>query len=139
MLNLGVANELISRDEALHTEFGILLYTKYIKKKMTDKEMHKIIQDAVTSELQFVCEALPVALIGVNNATMSCYVKYVADTLLYSLGHPKIYHEQNPYEFMTLISLPSRDNFFEKRSSDYMHSSAVLTHESIDDIDLIDF
>ena len=118
MPGLTFSNELISRDEALHCEFAILLYSKLIK-KMNKARIHEIIKEAVEIETEFICEALPCRLIGMNSQMMTQYIQFVADRLCVQLGYDKIYGVANPCDFMELISLDSKTNFFEKRLGDY--------------------
>jgi len=118
MPGLTFSNELISRDEALHCEFAILLYSKLIK-KMSKARIHEIIKEAVEIETEFICEALPCRLIGMNSQMMTQYIQFVADRLSVQLGYDKIYDVSNPCDFMELISLDSKTNFFEKRLGDY--------------------
>lgn len=118
MPGLGFSNELISRDEGLHCDFACLLYSM-LTNKLTDAEAHEIIGGAVELELMFVNEALPVRLIGMNCDLMSEYIRFVADRLLQSLGHPKLYNAKNPFDWMELLSLGGKTNFFEKRVGDY--------------------
>jgi ribonucleoside-diphosphate reductase subunit M2 len=118
MPGLTFSNELISRDEALHCEFAILLYSKLIK-KMNKARIHEIIKEAVEIETEFICEALPCRLIGMNSQMMTQYIQFVADRLCVQLGYDKIYGVTNPCDFMELISLDSKTNFFEKRLGDY--------------------
>jgi ribonucleoside-diphosphate reductase subunit M2 len=115
---LTFSNELISRDEALHCEFAILLYSKLLK-KMDKARIHEIIKEAVDIETEFICEALPCRLIGMNSELMTQYIQFVADRLCVQLGYKKIYNVTNPFQFMETISLESKTNFFEKRVSDY--------------------
>jgi ribonucleoside-diphosphate reductase subunit M2 len=115
---LTFSNELISRDEALHTEFAILLYSK-LTKKLTKSRIHEIISAAVEIETEFICDALSCRLIGMNSILMSQYIKFVADRLCVQLGYDKIYNAANPFDFMELISLESKSNFFEKTVSEY--------------------
>ena len=115
---LTFSNELISRDEALHTEFAILLYSK-LSKKLTKSRIHEIISAAVEIETEFICDALSCRLIGMNSILMSQYIKFVADRLCVQLGYDKIYNAANPFDFMELISLESKSNFFEKTVSEY--------------------
>jgi ribonucleotide reductase beta subunit family protein with ferritin-like domain len=123
----GVAfsNELISRDEGLHVEFAAMLYNRYIQNKLTDAEVHKIVGDAVDVEMDFVCDALPVRLIGMNADLMCQYVKFVADRLLQSLGHPKLYDAKNPFEFMDLIGQDNKSNFFELKTGAYQKAGVM--------------
>ena len=118
MPGLTFSNELISRDEALHTEFAVLLYSK-LEKKLTKKKIHEIISEAVEIEKEFICDALPCRLIGMNSTLMKQYIEFVADRLCLQLGYEKIYNAQNPFDFMEMISLEQKTNFFESRVSDY--------------------
>jgi len=118
MPGLTFSNELISRDEALHCEFAILLYSKLVK-KIDKARIHEIIKEAVEIETEFICEALPCKLIGMNSELMTQYIQFVADRLCVQLGYKKIYNAVNPFQFMELISLENKTNFFEKRVSDY--------------------
>ena len=118
MPGLTFSNELISRDEALHCEFAVLLYNKLLK-KIDKARIHEIIKEAVEIETEFICEALPCRLIGMNSDMMTQYIKFVADRLSVQLGYKKIYNVSNPFEFMELISLESKTNFFEKRNDSY--------------------
>ncbi len=104
MPGLTFSNELISRDEGLHTDFACLLYRQAIK-KLDESVVHTIIKDAVEAEKVYVRDSLPVNLIGMNSERMITYVQFVADRLLYSLGHAKIYNSENPFEWMEMISL----------------------------------
>ena len=118
MPGLTFSNELISRDEALHCEFAVLLYSKLIKK--TDKSrIYEIIKEAVEIETEFICDALPCKLIGMNDVLMTQYIQFVADRLCVQLGYKKIYNVTNPFDWMELISLESKTNFFEKRTDAY--------------------
>jgi ribonucleoside-diphosphate reductase subunit M2 len=123
------SNELISRDEALHTEFAILLYSRLIQ-KLSKKKIQEIVKNAVEIEIEFICEALPCRLIGMNATLMEQYIKFVADRLVVQLGSEKIYNVENPFSFMDLISVESKTNFFEKRVSEY----ALASKEKSDDI-----
>jgi ribonucleoside-diphosphate reductase subunit M2 len=118
MPGLTFSNELISRDEALHCEFAILLYSKLLK-KMSKARIHEIIKEAVEIETEFICEALPCRLIGMNSQMMTQYIQFVADRLSVQLGYDKIYDVTNCFPWMELISLDSKTNFFEKRLGDY--------------------
>ena len=115
---LTFSNELISRDEAMHTEFAIALYHK-LQNKLDAKGIEVIIREAVDIETEFICEALPCALIGMNARDMKQYIQFVADRLAVQLGIPKIYKVTNPFDFMELISLEGKTNFFEKKVSEY--------------------
>jgi ribonucleoside-diphosphate reductase subunit M2 len=118
MPGLTFSNELISRDEALHCEFAVLLYNK-LQKKIDKARIHEIIREAVEIETEFICQALPCKLIGMNAELMTQYIKFVADRLAVQLGYKKIYNVSNPFDFMDLISLEGKTNFFEKRVPDY--------------------
>jgi ribonucleotide reductase beta subunit family protein with ferritin-like domain len=124
MPGLTFSNELISRDEALHCEFAILLYSK-LQKKIGENRIHEIIKEAVSIETEFICDALPCKLIGMNSDLMTQYIKFVADRLAVQLGYKKIYNVSNPFDFMELISLEGKTNFFEKRNDSY-----ALTNKS---------
>ena len=115
---LTFSNELISRDEALHCEFAVLLYSKLLK-KMSKIRVHEIIKESVEIEIEFICEALPCRLIGMNSQMMTQYIQFVADRLCVQLGYDKIYNVTNCFDWMEMISLNSKSNFFEKRVSDY--------------------
>ena len=129
MPGLTFSNELISRDEALHCEFAVLLYNK-LQKKIDKARIHEIIREAVEIETEFICEALPCKLIGMNAELMTQYIKFVADRLAVQLGYKKIYNVTNCFDFMELISLDSKTNFFEKRVSEY----ALATKDKSEDI-----
>ena len=118
MPGLTFSNELISRDEALHTEFAVLLYSK-LTSKLKKNKIYEIIKDAVEIEVEFICHALPCRLIGMNSQLMTQYVQFVADRLCVQLGYDKIYNVSNCFDFMELISLESKTNFFEKRNDSY--------------------
>ena len=118
MPGLTFSNELISRDEALHTEFAILLYSK-LNKKTEKSRVYEIIKEAVEIETEFICEALPCKLIGMNSEMMIQYIKFVADRLIVQLGYKKIYNVTNPFPWMELISLEGKTNFFERHVSEY--------------------
>ena len=118
MPGLTFSNELISRDEALHCEFAVLLYSKLIK-KLSQEQIHKIVKEAVEIECEFICEALPCRLIGMNSDLMSQYIKFVADRLCLQLGYDKIYQVNNPFDWMELISLEGKTNFFERKVGEY--------------------
>ena len=118
MPGLTFSNELISRDEALHTEFAVLLYSK-LNKKLDKKQVTEIVTESVEIEKEFICDALPCRLIGMNSKLMSQYIEFVADRLLVQLGCDKHYNTQNPFSFMEMISVEGKTNFFEKRVSEY--------------------
>ena len=129
MPGLSFSNELISRDEGLHCDFACLLYTKHIVNKLDPEVVSKIIIDAVDIEKEFVTDALPVKLIGMNAALMCQYIEFCADRLLLELGSPKHYNSENPFDFMELISLQGKTNFFEKRVGDYQKAGVTSAKE----------
>jgi len=118
MPGLTFSNELISRDEALHTEFAVLLYSK-LNKQVSKSKVIEIVKDAVEIEKEFICDALPCRLIGMNSDLMCQYIEFVADRLIVQLGHDKIYNSKNPFDFMEMISIEGKTNFFEKRVAEY--------------------
>ena len=124
MPGLTFSNELISRDEGLHCDFACLLYS-YLVNKLPEARVQAIIRDAVTIEQEFVTDALPVSLIGMNAKTMSQYIEFVADRLLVSLGCGKIYNATNPFDFMEMISVQGKTNFFEKRVAEYQKAGVM--------------
>jgi ribonucleoside-diphosphate reductase subunit M2 len=128
MPGLTFSNELISRDEALHCEFAILLYSKLIK-KMDKNRIHDIIKEAVEIEIEFICEALPCRLIGMNSQLMTQYIKFVADRLSVQLGYKKIYNVTNPFDFMEMISLENKCNFFERQNDAYALADKTQSNE----------
>jgi ribonucleoside-diphosphate reductase beta chain len=130
MPGLTFSNELISRDESLHCDFACLLYKYHIKNKLTQARIEEIIKEAVAIEKEFVCDALPVSLIGMNSAMMSQYIEFVADRLLVALGHKKIYNTANPFEWMEMISLQGKTNFFEKRVGEYQKAGVKADNTS---------
>jgi ribonucleoside-diphosphate reductase beta chain len=124
MPGLTFSNELISRDEGLHCEFACLLF-KMLNRKLSELEVHNIISDAVAIEKEFITEALPVDLIGMNARLMQQYIEFVADRWITELGYSKIYNSTNPFDFMEMISLQGKTNFFEKRVGDYQKSGVM--------------
>jgi ribonucleoside-diphosphate reductase subunit M2 len=131
MPGLTFSNELISRDEALHCEFAVLLYNKLLK-KMNKSRIHEIIKEAVEIESEFICEALPCRLIGMNSQMMTQYIQFVADRLSVQLGYDKIYGVTNCFPWMELISLDSKTNFFEKRVGEYALANKSNTDIAFD-------
>lgn len=125
MPGLSFSNELISRDEGLHCDFACLLYTKHLVNKMTQDQVQRIILDAVAIEKEFVTDALPVRLIGMNSELMSQYIEFVADRLLVELGNSKVFHASNPFDFMEMISIQGKTNFFEKRVGEYQKAGVL--------------
>jgi ribonucleotide reductase beta subunit family protein with ferritin-like domain len=131
MPGLTFSNELISRDEALHTEFAILLYTK-LQDKLDESTIHNLIQDAVVIETEFICDALPCRLIGMNSQLMTQYIQFVADRLIVQLGYNKIYNVGNPFDFMELISLEGKTNFFERKVGEYGLANKSSTEDAFE-------
>jgi len=123
---LTFSNELISRDEALHTEFAILLYSR-LHKKLAKKRIYEIIKEAVDIEKEFIVSAIPCRMIGMNSQLMTQYIEFVADRLVVQLGYEKIYGTANPFDFMELISIESKVNFFERTNSEY-----ALANKTVD-------
>jgi ribonucleoside-diphosphate reductase beta chain len=130
MPGLSFSNELISRDEGLHCEFACLMYSNYVYHKLTRERIYEIIGDAVRIEKEFITDALPVDLIGMNSRLMSQYIEFVADRWIQALGYPKLYNAANPFDFMEMISLPGKTNFFEKRVGDYQKSGIMDTRRT---------
>jgi ribonucleoside-diphosphate reductase beta chain len=129
MPGLSFSNELISRDEGLHCDFACLLYSSHLVNKLPKETVTGIITDAVTIEKEFVTEAIPVKLIGMNSDLMCQYIEFVADRLLLALGCAKVYNATNPFDFMEMISLQGKTNFFEKRVAEYQ-KAGVTTDRS---------
>ena len=134
MPGLTFSNELISRDEALHTEFAILLYSK-LHHQLHEAQIHEIIKEAVMIEKEFITEAIPCKMIGMNANLMMKYIEFVSDRLCVQLGYNKIYNSHNPFDFMELISVESKVNFFERTNSEY----ALANKETDDDVFLFDY
>merc|ERR1712100_744092 len=124
MPGLTFSNELISRDEGLHAEFACLLYGM-LQNPLPDDVAHTIIRGAVQVERKFICEALSCDLIGMNSELMTRYIEFVADRLLSALGHPKLFNASNPFDWMELISLQGKTNFFEKRVGEYQKAGVM--------------
>ena len=129
MPGLSFSNELISRDEGLHCDFACLLYNNHITNKLSKDQVKKIILDAVEIEKEFILDALPVKLIGMNSDLMSMYIEFVADRLLVELGNDKVFNVANPFDFMEMISIQGKTNFFEKRVGEYQ-KAGVLNNDS---------
>lgn len=125
MPGLTFSNELISRDEGLHSDFACLLYTQHLQNKLPEDIVKEIITDAVAIEKEFVTDALPVRLIGMNAELMCQYIEFVADRLLIALGCSKVWDATNPFDFMELISLEGKTNFFERRVGEYQKNGVV--------------
>ena len=130
MPGLSFSNELISRDEGLHCDFACLLYNNHVINKLPEETVTKIIQDAVEIEKEFVTESLPVKLIGMNADLMCQYIEFVADRLLNELIGKKIYGATNPFDFMEMISLQGKTNFFEKRVGEYQKAGVMNSMEN---------
>merc|ERR1712099_53656 len=124
MPGLTFSNELISRDEGLHAEFACMVYGM-LQNKLPDEVVHNIVRGAVAAERGFICDALPCDLIGMNRDMMTKYIEFVADRLLTALGHPKIFESANPFDWMELISLQGKTNFFEKRVGEYQKAGVM--------------
>jgi len=133
MPGLTFSNELISRDESMHTDFAVLLYKR--QEPLSQEVLHSIIKEAVTIEKEFIVDSLPCKLIGMNSDSMSQYIEFVADRLCTQLGYPKIYQATNPFSWMEMISLEGKTNFFEKRVGEY----ALANTEKTDDMFSADF
>ena len=126
MPGLTFSNELISRDEGLHTDFACLLFS-HLNNKPSKEAVQKVITEAVTIEQEFLVDALPCALLGMNSTLMKQYIEFCADRLLLSLGNPKFYNSTNPFDFMENISLAGKTNFFEKRVGDYQKAGVMAS------------
>ena len=135
MNGLCSSNVLISRDESLHVEFAILLYST-LKNKQDQSIVHEVIKEAVEIETEFITESIPCSLLGMNNTLMSEYVQFVADRLAVQLGYDKIYDAKNPFPFMERMSLENKDNFFETRSLDYSKANIGQTQSNIFDFSI---
>jgi ribonucleoside-diphosphate reductase beta chain len=129
MPGLSFSNELISRDEGMHCDFACLLYTEHLVNRLPKSTVVEIITEAVNIEKEFVTDALPVKLIGMNSDLMTQYIEFVADRLLVELGNEKIYNVTNPFDFMEMISLQGKTNFFEKRVGEYQ-KAGILSKET---------
>jgi ribonucleoside-diphosphate reductase subunit M2 len=132
MPGLTFSNELISRDEGMHTDYAVCLFHKLVRKPKKSK-VHDLFKEAVKIEKEFICDALPCKLIGMNKELMSQYIEFVADRLLVQLGYPKLFDVSCPFDFMEMISLEGKTNFFEKRVGDYSLSSGKKTETNFDD------
>ncbi|MCG8311484.1 MAG: ribonucleotide-diphosphate reductase subunit beta [Cytophagales bacterium] len=130
MPGLSFSNELISRDEGLHCDFACLIYNNHLVNKLPNDTVVEIIKDAVEIEKEFVTEALPVKLIGMNAELMCQYIEFVADRLLQELGCDRAFNSTNPFDFMEMISLQGKTNFFEKRVAEYQKAGVIQNEES---------
>lgn len=119
------SNELIARDEGMHTDFAVLLYTTEIVNKLDQNIVHEMFKEAVLIEKEFICESLPCSLLGMNNTLMYQYIQYVADRLLLQLGYQKYWNVENPFDFMESMSIEGKTNFFESRPTQYQKSSIL--------------
>ena len=128
MPGLTFSNELISRDEGLHCDFACLLYSM-LKYPLEQSRVYEIITEAVSIEKEFISEALPVELIGMNSELMKQYIEFVADRLLFALGCAKYYNATNPFDWMDMISIQGKANFFEKKVSDYQKAGVTTSRE----------
>jgi ribonucleoside-diphosphate reductase subunit M2 len=128
---LTLSNEFISRDEALHCEFAILLYSK-LNKKLTKKRIQEIVTEAVAIEKEFICEAIPCKMIGMNQDLMCQYIEFVTDRLIVQFGYDKIYGVGNPFDFMELISIESKVNFFERTNTQYALANKTVDEATFD-------
>ena len=138
MPGLSFSNELISRDEGMHTDFAVLLHNKYLANKVSKERIKEIITGALEIEKEFITESLPVRLIGMNQDLMKQYLEFVADRLLVDLGCSKVYGVENPFDFMQNISLQGKTNFFEKRVGEYQKAGVLNSSENTFDMD-VDF
>jgi ribonucleoside-diphosphate reductase beta chain len=130
MPGLSFSNELISRDEGLHCDFACLLYNNHLVNKLPKETVTKIITDAVEIEKEFVTDAIPVKLIGMNADLMCQYIEFVSDRLLAELGCEKVYNATNPFDFMDMISIQGKTNFFEKRVAEYQKAGVMNQGEN---------
>ena len=130
MPGLSFSNELISRDEGLHCDFACLLYTKHLVNRLPKEQVQEIITHAVEIEKEFVTDALPVKLIGMNSDLMGQYIEFVADRLLVELGNERVYNATNPFDFMDMISIQGKTNFFEKRVGEYQKAGVLAGKEN---------
>jgi len=131
MPGLTFSNELISRDEGMHTDFAVLLYSKLIH-RLSQELIYEIITEAVSIEKEFINDSISCAMIGMNTVLMDQYIEYVADRLIYQLGYDKYYNSENPFDFMQLISMENKTNFFEKRVGEYSLANVKVNEEEED-------
>jgi ribonucleoside-diphosphate reductase beta chain len=130
MPGLSFSNELISRDEGMHTDFAVHLYNNHIEHKLSKERIIEIIDSALQIEKEFITEALPVSLIGMNSELMKQYLEYVSDRLFMDFGVGKVYNSENPFDFMKNIAMENKTNFFEKRVSEYSKSGVGVQEDS---------
>lgn len=133
MPGLTFSNELISRDEGMHCDFAVHLHNNHLVNKVPKERINQIITEALAIEREFITESLPADLIGMNSRLMAQYLEFVADRLLTELNCPKVYNSENPFDFMDMISLEGKTNFFEKRVSDYRKAGVGMEQESTAD------
>ena len=135
MPGLSFSNELISRDEGMHTDFAVMLHNNHLSNKVSEERIKEIIMSALEIEKEFITESLPVRLIGMNSDLMKQYLEFVADRLLMDLGCSRVYNVENPFDFMANISLQGKTNFFEKRVGEYQKSGVMNKSEDSFDFD----
>jgi len=131
MPGLTFSNELISRDEGIHTDTACMLYKDHLINKLPEERVVEIISSAVEFEHEFIEEAIPVSLIGMKAKDMKQYIEFVADRLMVELGYNKIYNSENPFDFMDMISLQGKTNFFEKKVAEYQ-KAGVKNNEEVE-------
>jgi ribonucleoside-diphosphate reductase beta chain len=136
MPGLTFSNELISRDEGIHTDTACMLYNNHLENRLPEERVREIIMSAVDFEQEFVTEAIPVSLIGMNAKQMKQYIEFVADRLMLELGYSKIYNSENPFDFMDMISLQGKTNFFEKKVAEYQKAGVKENDTSAKKFDL---
>jgi ribonucleoside-diphosphate reductase beta chain len=133
---LAKSNELIARDEGMHTDFAVLLYTTYVNNKLSENKVHMMFQSAVDLEVEFICDSLQCNLIGMNKELMKDYIMFVADRLLTQLGYSKIYNKECPFDFMKTSTLDGKSNFFEQRVTEY--NRAEQLNSGLESVDILD-
>lgn len=138
MPGLSFSNELISRDEGMHCDFAVMLHNNFLANRVSEERIKEIITGALEIEKEFVTDSLPVKLIGMNSDLMNQYLEFVADRLLVDLGCSKVYYSENPFDFMTNISLQGKTNFFEKRVGEYQKAGVLNSSDNSFDMD-VDF
>ena len=136
MPGLSFSNELISRDEGMHCDFAVMLHNNFLSNRVSEGRIKEIITGALEIEKEFITESLPVKLIGMNSDLMNQYLEFVADRLLVDLGCSKVYNSENPFDFMTNISLQGKTNFFEKRVGEYQKAGVLNSSDNSFDMDV---
>ena len=131
------SNELIARDESLHVDFSVLLYS-YIVNKLTEEEVHELFKEAIEIEKKFITESLKCSLLGMNSEKMIEYIEFVSDRLLNQLGYSKLFNVKNPFTFMDTISLDGKTNFFEQRVTEYNRAEQVNSNSGLSNTDVLD-